>query len=229
MVAKLWYLKKIDLFSRLPQEEIKELSEKTRMDNVQADQPIYFPGDSSNTIYILKQGRVKISRTTKEGKRITLALLEPGEIFGELALSNEEERDTMAETVDDSLICAVSDEIFLNFLSEHPELSFEINRIMGDRRRDIETKIQNLIFKDAEGRLAYILEDLFKKHSSADESEDRPALGFSHQEIADLAGLTRPTTTNLLNDFQDDGVLELNRRKIFLEDSHGLQRKVNNH
>lgn len=225
MVAKLWYLKKIDLISRLPQEEVKKLSRQTTMDRVQENQPIYFPGDTSNTIYILKEGRVKISRQTRDGKKITLALLEPGEIFGELALSDEDSRKTMAETVSNSLICSVSDEVFLDFLSDHPELSFEINRIMGNRRREIESKVENLIFKDARERLAYILEDLFEDHSDEDLGK-LPEITFSHQEIADLAGLTRPTTTNLLNELQEDGVLELDRKNIVLKNPDRLKSAV---
>lgn len=222
MVAKLWYLKKIDLLGRLPQEELKKLSRETRMTKHKANQPVYFPGDNSNTIYILKQGRVKISRRTREGKRITLTLLEEGEIFGELALSDEEERDTMAETVTDSFICAVSDDVFLDFLSEHPELSFEINRIMGNRRREIESKVENLVFKDARGRLTYVLEDLFSNHSD-EEAFENPRIELSHQEIADLAGLTRPTTTNLLNELENDDIIELNRKNIVLKEPRRLQ------
>ncbi len=232
MVGKLWYLKKFDVFSKLDHEEIEEFSEKIRMDAVSADQTIYFPGESAETIYILKKGQVKISRATREGKRITLVLLEPGEIFGELALTPGKERSTVAETTKDSLICSATDEQFREFLADHPELNFEISRVMGDRRRKIESKIENLIFKDASGRLAFVLKDLFDNHpdSSADEVDRlnrQPEISFSHHEIADLCGLTRPTTTKLLNEFQEEGILGLKRRKIKLEDPRRLKRKVN--
>jgi CRP-like cAMP-binding protein len=227
MVGKLWYLKKFDLFSRLDHEAVEKMAEKTTMDTVDAHQKIYLPGDAADTIFILKKGRVKISRINSDGKRITLALLEPGELFGELALTGEDERSTMAEAVENSLICSATTEDFTNFLSEHPELNFEINRVIGERRRKIESKIENLIFKDASERLAYVLKDLFENHPSEGSTDNLSVISLSHDEIADLCGLTRPTATKLLNQFQDDGVIQLNRRKIKLEDPHRLRSKVN--
>jgi len=231
MVGKLWYLKKFDVFSRLDHEDYEVLAKKTRMDTVDANQTIYFPGDPANAIYILKKGRVRISRTTRDGKRITLALLEPGEIFGELALTEGEERSTVAEAAEDSLVCSVSDEEFYDFLSQHPDLNFEISRVIGARRRKIESKIENLIFKDAPGRLAYVLKDLFENHIDSSNGPDNgldqePEISFSHNEIADLCGLTRPTTTKLLNEFQEEEILELKRRKIKLKDSLRLNKKI---
>jgi CRP/FNR family cyclic AMP-dependent transcriptional regulator len=231
LIGKLWYLKKFDLFSKLAQEDVESLAEQTTMDNVKAHRPIYLPGDNSDTIYLLKKGRVKIYRSNPDGKKITLALLEPGEIFGELAITEEEERSTGAETTDDSLICSVSDDKFLDFLSGHPELNFKISRVIGDRRRKIETKIENLIFKDASGRLGYVLKNLFEEHgddSSSEEKllEDSPRISFSHQEIADLCGLTRPTTTKILNEYEEKGIVELKRRNIVLKDCAALIRNL---
>lgn len=226
MVAKLWYLKKIDLLDRLPDEEIEKLSEMTSMEEVSESQPIYFPGERSDMIYLLKKGRVKISRRTPDGQKITVALLGPGEIFGELSLTDEQQRDTVAETVEKSLVCAVSRDQFQEFLADNPELAFNLTKLMGDRRREIESKIESLIFKDAPASLAHILYDLFDNHSTENGDEDsRPRISFSHQEIADLAGLTRPTTTNLLNEFQEEGLIELGRRKIYLEDATALKRR----
>lgn len=231
MVGKLWYLKKFDLFSRLEHEEVEVLAEQTKMDTIDEGQTIYFPGEPADTVYILKKGRVRISRSTEEGKKITLALLEPGEIFGELALTDESDRSTIAEAAENSLICSLSDSKFQDYLSDHPELNFDISRLIGSRRRQIESKIENLIFKDASGRLAYVLKDLFENHASSEENTEPPtsvypAINLSHEEIADLSGLTRPTTTKLLNEFEDEDIIELNRRDIHLKKSRKLTKKI---
>lgn len=224
MSAKLWYLKKTDLFECLDQEEMQRINEMTRMDEVPKNQPIYFPGQRSDMVYMLKKGRVKISRHTPEGKKLTLALLEPGEIFGELSLTGEGERTTSAETVEKSLICAASKEQFQDILDDHPELALEVTRIIGDRRRKIESRLEQLIFRDASVRMAIILLDMFENHAEESEDGEDPWISFSHQELADLTGLTRPTTTNLLNEFQEKGMIELGRRKIFLKDLPALTR-----
>lgn len=224
MVAKLWYLKNVKLFEELGSEELERLAGMTSMTHVEPSEPIYFPGDDSRTVYILKKGRIKISRSTPEGKRITLALLEPGEIFGGLSLADQASRETRAEAVAESVVCAVSRDRFIEFLAEHPELNFEVTRMMGDRRRAIETRLEALLFRDAPDRLAYILNDLFENH--AEETDGDPTLNVSHRDLAELTGLTRPTTTQLLNELQEEGVLELSRRELTLRDPTSLAKRA---
>lgn len=227
MVGKLWYLKKFDIFSDLPSDEVEILAEQTEMNRYESGETIYFPGESADTIYILKKGQVRLSRSSPEGRLLTLALLEPGEIFGELTLDEDGEQSVRAGVVQDSLVCWVSRRNFLNFLSEHPELNLKITQFMEERRRNIEAKVENLIFKDAQGRLAYVLEDLVEHHSNQSNNgtvkNKTGVIHLSHQNLADLAGLTRPTTTKLLNEFSDDGILDLRRKKIVIRDRSELQ------
>lgn len=224
--GKLWYLKKIDVFAEMSQEDVEAFSDLTHIEDVPAGEPLYFPGDTSDTIFMLKKGRVRISRTNPDGKRITLAILEPGEIFGEMALTGEEERKTRAETLETSFMCAISRERFLGFLEDHPALNFRITRLMGERRRQIEEKIDQLLFRPAPARLALVLQDLFENHAENDGEDGAPEIHFSHQDLADLAGLTRPTATTLLNELEDEGVVEIGRRQLVLKDPAGLRRHL---
>jgi CRP-like cAMP-binding protein len=102
--SKLWYLKHINLFSTLSQTELQEIERITRMQEVKKRQPLYLPGDPSNTIYLLKKGRVKIATIAPSGKEVTFDILEPGEIFGELEVLEDAPRHTIAEPLEDILI-----------------------------------------------------------------------------------------------------------------------------
>lgn len=231
MVGKLWYLKKFDLFSVLSSAEVEHLAERTHMETVVHEQSIFMPGQPAQTVYILKKGRVRLSRNNKEGKRLTLALLEPGEIFGELSLEEDESHSTRAEAVEESLVCSVSKSDFREFLCEHPQLNLKITQFLGERRRHVEARVENLIFKDATGRLAYVLKDLFERHSTEknESSLDEKTAGvieFSHEELSHLAGLTRPTTTKLLNQFAEDDLLDLARKKILLREPSRLEKLI---
>lgn len=222
--GKMWYLKQIDLFDKLSSEEMDKLADMTHVQDVPENQPIYFPGDTADTVFMLKKGRVRISRQSPDGDSITLALLEPGEVFGEMALADEGERTTRAETMTNAFICAASRDKFIEVVKQNPDLNLEITKMMGERRRKIETRINNLIFKDAKSRVAYILVDLFEEHAEDDQTGKKPKIGMTHEEIAKLSGLTRPTTTNILNDFQKDGLIDLGRGTVTLEDSRGLRK-----
>ncbi|MFB6355851.1 MAG: Crp/Fnr family transcriptional regulator [bacterium] len=223
--GKIWYLKQIDVFDQMSSEEMDALADMTHVQDVPKNQPIYFPGDTADTVFMLKKGRVRLSRTSPEGKSITLALLEGGEIFGEMALMGEDERTTRAETLENSYICAAPREKFLNVLQNNPELNLQITKMMGERRQTIETRIQNLIFKDSRERLTFVLKEMFEKHSDTS-INDEPTISFTHEEIGQLSGLTRPTTTNILNALEDEGFIELGRGGIILKQPERLSASV---
>lgn len=227
MVGKLWYLKKIDLLETLDEDALKTLSECTDMEQYDPGETIYLPGSASETVYFLKEGRVTISRINEEGRKITLALLEPGEMFGELAGGDESRHESVAEAQDRSLVCYMGADRFRSFLEDHPELALEVSTLLDERRRHVESRIERLMLRDAPSRLALVLKDLFEHHGT--ESDDReavPEIMFSHREIADLCGLTRPTTTHQLNELQEDGVIELGHQVIRLADPAGLERRA---
>lgn len=97
---------------------------------------------------------------------------------------------------------------------------------MGERRRQIEEKIDQLLFRDAPSRMAFVLEDLFENHAEPREKTESPRIHFSHQDLADLTGLTRPTATTLLNQFRQEDIIEMGRREITLLDPGKLRQKV---
>lgn len=220
----MWYLKEIDLFSQLDEEEMERLGDMTHAEDLKAHQTVYFPGDTSDTVFMLKRGRVRISQSSPQGKQHTLAILGPGSIFGEMSLAGEETRRTRAETLEESFICAASKDRFLDFLKDHPEINFRITKMFGDRRREIESKIEQLIFQDASGQLAWVLLDLFEKFSESDDEGESPRIRFSHEELASLVGLTRPTVTHLLNEFQEEGLIDIAHRSLTLQDETGLKK-----
>lgn len=219
--GKMWYLKKINLFEHLGEETMDELGDITHVQDVPEGQPIYFPGDNADTIFMLKKGRVRLSRSTPEGNNITLTILEPGDVFGEMALTESEERETRAETMSNAFICSSPKEKFLEVLRNHPDLNLRVTQMIGDRRREVEARVQNLIFKGSEERVLYVLKDLFQNHSVDQDNEE---IEFTHEQIANLSGLTRPTTSKVLNDLANRDVIELGRGCVRLKDPAAFAR-----
>ncbi len=105
--SKLWYLENFNLFNGLKQDSMMELNKISSMNDLEKNQPIYFPHEPSNAIFFLKTGRVKISKSSNKGKEMVVAFIYPGELFGEMAYMEEEERTDMAVTMEPSLICAI--------------------------------------------------------------------------------------------------------------------------
>ncbi|MFQ5900347.1 MAG: Crp/Fnr family transcriptional regulator [Thermodesulfobacteriota bacterium] len=162
--SKLWYLNTNELFLELPEKDKKDMASMLRPMEVKKKTFIYYAGDMAETVYILKEGRIKITRLSEDGKELTIDILEPGDIFGELVLAGEEERETSAEALEDSFICIISRNNFEEFLRKRPHLSFKLMKKVGLRLRTIENRFEDMIFKDVHSRLTSIFKDLDKRY-----------------------------------------------------------------
>jgi CRP-like cAMP-binding protein len=221
---KLWYLKHIKLFAGLSPAELREMDRITKMQAVPRRQPIYLPGDPANTVYLLKKGRVKIASSDPSGKEVTFEILEAGEIFGELEALEDSPRETLAEALDDALICAIRREDFDRYLSEHPNLSVKLTKLIGFRLRKIQSRVEDLVFRDAPARLAHFLLELSKTEGVPDGPGIRIQAKLTHQEMANLVGCARETVTTVLGHFREQGLIRIDGRAILLLNPHGLSR-----
>ncbi|MBI5038863.1 MAG: Crp/Fnr family transcriptional regulator [Nitrospirae bacterium] len=220
--AKYWYLKQIKLFSDLSDEDMKTMEAMTRMEFVRKRQIVYIPGDPGNSVYILKKGRIKISRLMEDGRELTLAILEPGEIFGEIDALENTSRDTMAAAMDDSNICVMRKEDFEKFLRMKPDIPIKLTKLIGLRLKRIENRIENLLYKDVPSRLARILLDLVDEAHYDDNMEVCLIARLTHQELANLIASTRETVSLTLGEFRDKGLIEFNRKEIVIRNKNGL-------
>jgi len=222
--SKLWYLKHIKLFSGLSQAELQEMDRITRMQEIKKKQPIYLPGDPANTVYLLKKGRVKIASSASSGKEVTFEILEAGEIFGELEVLEGSPRETLAEALDDALICAIRREDFDRYLREHPNLSVKLTKLIGLRLRKIQTRVEDLVFRDAPARVAHLLLELSKTEGAPDGSGIRLQAKLTHQEMANLIGCSRETVSTILGQFREQGLIRIDGRSIILLNLYRLSR-----
>ena len=218
MPSKFWFLKQIKLFSNLRKEDLDHLDQVTKMEDVRRGQPIYLPGDHPDSVYLLKAGRVKISRISKEGKELTLGILVPGEVFGELEVLDGSLRDTVAEVLEDASICVIRREDFEEVLKKNPDLTIRLTKLIGFRLKKIESRIEDLVFCDVPVRLVRLLLSLSEEFGKQEDRGVRLGLRITHQEIANLIGSTRETVSATLNDFKRQGLLQLDHRSITLLD-----------
>src|SRR3954447_23092864 len=144
----LWYIKKIPLFQDVSHETIHRLVQNIELKEVRRRQVVYLPGDPGQSVFFVNGGRVKISKVTRDGKELTLAYRGPGEIFGELALIDVGPREEMAEALDNALITEMHGGDFEKLLHAQGLVGYRLTKIFAQRRREIENKIENLVFKD---------------------------------------------------------------------------------
>jgi CRP/FNR family transcriptional regulator, cyclic AMP receptor protein len=216
---KIWHISQIDLFKSMTQLDIERMGEISHMDKIPRWSPIYLPGAPATSIYFLKQGRVRISRLSEDGKQITLSILEAGSIFGELSiLDGNAPHDNIAEAVEDTLLCQVQREDFENYLKHHPELSLRVTKWMGLRLRQIENKVEELVFKSASERLKSLLLRLSLDYPKRVLDGVLIHLPLTHQDLGELTNIARPTVTEQLKKLEQEGFLRFEKRRIVVLD-----------
>ena len=210
--TKLWFLQNFNLFKELDESTLIEIANVSRMDTTRKREVIYFPEESSNTIYMLKQGKIKISRISPDGQTVTLALIGPGEIFGESAILGQSTHENIAEVVEDATVCAMDKVTFQGLLEKNDALSRRVQVHIGDRMRKVESKIEDLVFKDARQRVVGFLSQYIRSFGKEmiDIWEVRPFL--THQDIAELTATSRQTVNAILNELKTEEKIDYSRQ-----------------
>lgn len=221
---KLWFLKHIRLFDGISPSEMQEMEKITRMEEVKKRQPLYLPGDPSSSVYLLKRGRVKIANTAPSGKEVTFDILEAGEVFGELDVLEDAPRSTSAETLDDALICVIPRKDFDQYLAMHPNVTVKLTKLIGLRLKKIQSRVEDLVFRDVPARLAHLLSELSKTEGVPDKQGIRLKAKLTHQEMANLIGCSRETVSTTMGQFRDDGLIQMDGRTITIVNEKGLSR-----
>ena len=212
----LWYFENFNFLDSLSMKEKMELSDRAKMLEAKKNQTIYLSSDVSNSIYFLKEGKVKISSFSDDGKELIFAILGPGEIFGELAIAGQTNREQIAATTEDAIICYINVEEFENFLASHPRLSLKITKLIGFRLKKIRSRLERMWFKSAAERVKSLLSDLIEEHGIKIGDEREIRLNLTHQDIANLAATTRQTVTSTFNELEREGIITYDRRRILV-------------
>lgn len=219
----LWYLKKIALFADLPAPAVQKLSETVELREVRRRQVIYLPGDPGASIFFVNGGRVKISKVTRDGKELTLAYRGPGEIFGELCMLEGGPREEMAEAMENAMITELARDEFEKLIQAYGMLGYRLTKAMLQRRREVENKVEQLLFKDVNAKLAELLLRLGNEYGVQSGRGTLVALKITHQEMANLIGSTRETVSLTLSMFKKKGLIATDGRKVIISDREGLR------
>lgn len=221
---KVWYMRDADIFRDLSEHEINRLADRALMREYGRGRVILQPGKPSDLIFIIKEGRVKVSTYSREGREQILAILEPGDLFGEQALVGEYEPAHM-EALEDTIVCGVRRKDFEEVLHRHPPTALRIISALAERLRLAEEEIENLVLRDVPGRLASALLRLGEAYGvrHPETGPIRLTLRLTHQDLASMIGATRETVTTILTRFRDEGLTDLHERFIVIRQPEKLR------
>ncbi len=215
---KTCYLKAMDLFQGLSDEEIATIDQMMHTTTRKKGELIYLPDESREVLFFLRKGTVQLYRLSPEGKKLVITTLEPDTFFGEMALVGQRMYNNFAEAQEDVTLCIMNREDVVRLLLSKPTIAMNLLEIIGRRYLEIEATLEGLAFKNVRARLASLLLRL------AQQRKDNKIQGVRHQDLAEQLATLRETVTGVLGEFKVAKLLELGWRKIIILDEEGLRR-----
>ena len=224
MGNSLVFLQRVSIFSGVGQDSLERIASITQEKAFPKKSIIFHEGDRGDTLYILKSGRVKISKITEDGREKTLALMQPGEFFGEMAIFDEQPRSATAEVLDEqAVVFTLAKRDFERLIIENPTIALKIMRDMTRRMRQVNQQVEDLAFKDVHERVASTLKNLAEVEGRPIGTKVLINLKMTHQDLANMVGSSRETVTRALNRLQDEGIISISHQQITINQPKQLQ------
>ena len=208
------FLYYVPIFSDLPEETIEQIAQVGIRKTFKKESIILMEEDESGSLFIIAKGKVKVTRTSSDGREVILSILSDSDIFGEMSLIDGVTRSATVTALETSELFIIQRNQFLEFLKENPEISIAVMQELSKRLRTADMQIKSLSLKDAEGKVATVIvqlaNDQGRIRQGAVEVEKLPL----QQDLANMAGTSRETISRTLHTFAKKGLIELEGSKL---------------
>jgi CRP-like cAMP-binding protein len=219
-------LGRVPVFSTLERTDLERIAEVSVPRAFAPGQAVFMEGDASDTCYVVREGHARAVRSHGDGRSITLANFGPGDIFGELAMFEDERRSATVQAIDEMTVIGVLGPDMRRLMTEHPEISTRLVIALGRRLRETNERLSRQSFQTVQSRVAVVLEDLVRQ-AVTDGRSDRDVLVTATQaELAQLAGSSRESASRFLAVLERAGVISQGRGRLVVHDPSALAQYV---
>ena len=219
-------MRRAPLFAGLDQESAESLIAQMTTTHMERGDILFHAGDPGDRLYVLGEGKIKLGQSSPDGRENILAVLGPGEMFGELSLFDPGPRTDTATAVAETQVLALSTEQLREYLSGRPQVALTLLAALARRLRRTNESLADLVFNDVPGRVAKALLDLASRFGRPVEEGVMVSHDLTQEELAKLVGASRETVNKALADFAGRGWLRLEARAVLLQDVERLKRRA---
>ncbi|WP_354699464.1 Cyclic AMP receptor protein [Paraconexibacter sp. AEG42_29] len=215
-------LAKVPVFEALEPDDLDRVARVAVARRFATQQVIFREGDTSDTCYVVRSGHARAVREHTDGRAIALAHFGPGDIFGELAMFDDERRSATVETLDDVDAIAIAGQDMRRLLRDHPDIAVKLVIALGRRMREANERLTRQSFQTVQSRVAGVLGQLVEQ-ARAEGAEDRDVLvTITQADIAQLAGSSRESASRFLAVLERANVVTQGRGRITVHDPAAL-------
>ena len=217
-------LSRVPVFAELGADDLGRVAQVAVPRSYDGQQVIFREGDDSDTCYIVRSGHARAIRQHSDGRTITLARFGPGDIFGELAMFDDERRSATVEALDDLSTVAIPGSAMRGLLERHPAIAVKLVIALGRRLRAANERLSSQSFQTVQSRVAAVLDQLVEQARAEGEGGQRDVLVTATQaELAQLAGSSRVSASRFLAVLERAGVISQGRGRLTVHDPAALR------
>jgi CRP/FNR family cyclic AMP-dependent transcriptional regulator len=220
------YIKQVPLFAGLADEDIRELMAVAKRRTFRSGEVIFHREDPGVVLYVIKEGKVKISLISPEGQEISLVVFGKGECFGEFAILDGLPRSADAVAMEKVECYTLQRSDFHQAIMKNPKIAIQVMEVLSKRLRSTDQMVEDLIFLDVYGRVAKKLLELAEAHGTKVEDGTRIDVRLTQQELASMVGASRESVNKVMGYFTDKNFISTDKHKVTLHRMNELKRRI---
>jgi len=215
-------LRGVSVFATLGEADLAQVAQLAVPRTFEPGQVVFREGDNSDTCYIVRSGHARAVREHGEGRELALANFGPGDIFGELAMFDDEKRSATVESIDDMTAIAILGPDMQRLLRDHPEISLKLVVALGRKLREANERLARQSFQTVQSRVATVLTQLVEQARTEGASASDVLISLTQADVAKLAGSSRESASRFLAVLERAGVITQGRGKLTVHDPVAL-------
>ncbi len=219
-------LRRVPLFKDVSDEALFGLAPQLRRRTYRKGTMIFHKDQAGDALYIIESGGVRIFLPAEGGEELTVDLLRPGDVFGEMALLDGRPRSASIDTLEDTVVYTLGRDEFQRYLTATPQLASALIELLSTHVRHLMEYTETLAFLDVPARVAKVLLDLAHRYGTKTTNGIEIDMDLTQAELARMVGATRERVNRALASFRAQGALELHGKKIAILDADRLRQRI---
>ena len=226
MPADAQLLARVPFLAALPPEDLDWLAQRLQRKSVPRGEIVFNKEDPGQSLFVIERGSVRIFIPGVQGSDLTLAVLAPGDFFGDLSLLDGSPRSASAASISDCTLLVLDRSVFTSLLTAQPEAAMAVLEVLSRRLRETDQMASDLAFQDVGARLARKLLELAAGSGKAHTAGTLLDVPITQEELANMIGVTRESVNRNLAAFRREGIISLEGRRILIRDEAALRRRT---
>ena len=209
-IGNLW------IFEKLAPEDVRALAKKALRKKMKKGETVFMQGDSANEVFLIKGGRIKLTKVLENGTELMLDLRKSGDFVGENMFSDEGEYPVSAVCLEDTLTCGFTRSQFEELVLKHPRVGLQVIKTLSERISWLTTRVGNLAVTNIEDRLYRVLSNVAKEHGAQSPKGVVIQFPLTHEDLSFLTGAHRVSVTRAMKALKEAGKIVLEGKRLIL-------------